>query len=73
MSLRDHEPALVASHRGSQPLLLDRKLAVLARSEWGVPYISYYENLCSHTCALYAAAGVPLLFDADHYFNTSPA
>jgi peptidoglycan/LPS O-acetylase OafA/YrhL len=65
-SLRDHRPDLVASHKTAGPRELDAKLAAMARDQWHVPYISYYDNLCTPGCPSYAAPGVPLLFDEHH-------
>jgi hypothetical protein len=81
MSLRDHEPALIDSHSNTEPLQTDKKLSKFARSQWKVRYVSAYENLCvtnlktvatalfqtSFGCPVYAARGVPLLFDTDHF------
>jgi hypothetical protein len=65
-ALRDHQPASVAGHMESEPRALDARLAVLARDQWHVPYISYYQNLCTSECPSYGAPGVPLLFDEHH-------
>ena len=66
MSLRDHRPELVAAHLASGQQKLDLKLAELAHVQWHVPYISYFKNLCTSSCLLYGAPGIPLLFDEHH-------
>ena len=65
-SLRDHRPDLVAAHLTTGPREFDAKLAAMARDQWHVPYISYYDNLCTPGCPSYAAPDVPLLFDEHH-------
>lgn len=65
-SLRDHRPEEVAAHLTAEPRVLDARLAALARDQWHVPYISYYDNLCTPDCPSYGAPGVPLLFDEHH-------
>jgi peptidoglycan/LPS O-acetylase OafA/YrhL len=65
-SLRDGRPELMASHLTDAPRTLDGKLAALARDSWHVPYLSYFENLCTPQCPGYGPAGVPLLFDEHH-------
>lgn len=58
----------------------DKKLSELARNQWKIRYISAYENLCAMNvkmeaeaplrtesgCPVYAASGVPLIFDSNH-------
>jgi len=66
VSLRDHNPAFIASHLNPEPRALDLKIAALARDRWHVPYISYFDNLCTPACPNYAAPGVPLYFDGHH-------
>ena len=81
VSLRDRDPRLVDRHRVKGDAQEDRRLAALARSAWKVRYISVFEDLCatqlemvakaqpetSASCPLFAAPGVPLLFDTDHF------
>ena len=66
-----------SSPRGAQAIILAAKI----RKQWGLPYISAFEDLChaqvemeaksqpetSNGCPLYAAPGVPILFDTDHF------
>jgi peptidoglycan/LPS O-acetylase OafA/YrhL len=80
ISLRDRDSSAISRHRAVQPQLLDRKLALIARNEWKVRYISIYEDLCEPArelktnenfetdskCPMRVEAGVPLLFDTDH-------
>jgi peptidoglycan/LPS O-acetylase OafA/YrhL len=77
-SLRDHKPGMIDSHFLSKTLQTDRRLQEVARNRWKVRYISAFEDLCTPKltakiglqtavgCPVYAARGVPLLFDADH-------
>ena len=81
LSLQNHDPASIDRHRYKAAEVTDRKLAKLARRTWHVEYISAYEDLCASqvemvakaqpesvsNCPLYAAPGVPLLFDTDHF------
>jgi len=80
VSLLDRKAALIDSHSSTKPMQTEEKLAALARNQWKIRYISVYENLCARNlseesaallrtrsgCPLYAARGVPLLFDAHH-------
>jgi peptidoglycan/LPS O-acetylase OafA/YrhL len=80
-ALRDHNPSQVERYLSDWPRQVDRKLAPLARNVWKVRYISVLDDLCnsqvemvakaqpetSASCPLYAAPGVPLLFDTDHF------
>jgi peptidoglycan/LPS O-acetylase OafA/YrhL len=78
VSHRDHDPGMLARHRSVAPEQLDRRMEALARDKWNVPYISMYDDLCGNTaglqgetetvtgCPVYAAPGVPLLWDSDH-------
>jgi hypothetical protein len=80
VALRDRDLRFVDRHRIKGDAEADRKLAALARSVWKVRYISVFEDLCaaqlemvakaqpetSGGCPVYAAPGVPLLFDTDH-------
>ena len=47
---------------------LDAQMSALARDQWHVPYISFFENLChpQQGCPPYAATGVPMLLDSNH-------
>jgi peptidoglycan/LPS O-acetylase OafA/YrhL len=79
LALRDNTSTRVEAHRSLEPFLADVKLAVLARQVWHIDYISAYEDLCTWSaqtsvkqkgdlpvCPVFAAPGVPILFDADH-------
>ena len=81
IGLRDHAPSLALRHRLLEPEQLDAEMRNLVRKEWGVRYISAYEDLCAARegtgvvpqrnepgdCVLYAEPGVPMLFDTDHF------
>ena len=81
LSLFDPKLALIDRHRRIEPLQTDEKLSALARNEWKIRYISAFENLCATNvkskaetplqtnlgCPVYAALGVPLLFDSNHF------
>ncbi len=56
----------VEQHRIVEVQRDDALFAKLARERWHVPYISEYEDLCTPECPLYAAPGVPLMFDTHH-------
>jgi peptidoglycan/LPS O-acetylase OafA/YrhL len=71
LSLLHGNPSMLDGHRKTEPLQTDEKLAEIARNQWKVDYISIYENLCipkmeTSGCPVYAAPGVPLLFDTNH-------
>ena len=81
LSLFDPKLALIDRHRRIEPLQTDEKLSALARDQWKIRYISAFENLCATNvkrktetplqmnsgCPVYATAGVPLLFDSNHF------
>jgi peptidoglycan/LPS O-acetylase OafA/YrhL len=72
----DRDPGVLLRHRDPLALQLDRKMAVLARNQWHVPYISIVQDLCTASprpdlehsagCPVYGAPGVALLYDTDH-------
>jgi hypothetical protein len=80
-ALRDHTTGQIGAREKLDPRQLDATMAVLARDVWKVPYISVFEVLCSPpaelqsktqpvektACPVYAAPGVPLLFDTNHF------
>ena len=80
-SLRDHAPGRVEKYEKVEPRQLDITMARLARDQWKVPYVSVFETLCTSrtelgrkgqgnrasSCPVYAAPGVPLLFDTNHF------
>ncbi len=76
LSEREHDPALPGRHRDPDAKLLDDRMRSLARDQWHVPYISLFDDLCQPQvvhgspnalgCPLYAAPGIPLLYDTDH-------
>ena len=80
-SLRDHTPQKLDEHVLPDSQEYDKVLAPIVRKKLGVTYISAFENLCHSQvemeaksqpetrsgCPLYAAPGVPLLFDTDHF------
>jgi peptidoglycan/LPS O-acetylase OafA/YrhL len=47
---------------------LDAQMSTLAREQWHVQYISFFENLCptEQGCPPYATPGVPMLLDSNH-------
>jgi peptidoglycan/LPS O-acetylase OafA/YrhL len=67
VALRNGDVEQAAAHRDLGPEQLDAVMAKLAVSEWRVPYISIYQDLCTPVCPLYAAPEVPLLFDSHHF------
>lgn len=80
-SIREHDPRLPDVHFMPQLEDLDKKMAIAARKQWHVAYISTFQDICasqvemdakaqpetSSGCPLYAAPGVPLLIDSDHF------
>ena len=80
-SLRDHAPQDLDRHILPDSQDYDKVLAPIVRNTLGVPYISAFEDLCHSQvemeaksqpetrsgCPLYAAPGVPMLFDTDHF------
>jgi hypothetical protein len=67
IAIRNGEPNQPLQHRATEPQRLDTTMANLAQTSWHVPYISIYQNLCKPTCPLYAAPGIPILFDTSHF------
>ena len=67
VALRDGNVQQAATHRVLDPEHLDALMSTLALTQWRVPYISIYRDLCTPTCPLYAAPEVPLLFDSHHF------
>ena len=73
LSIRAGKPSMLDAHRKIEPMGVDQRLALVARNQWKIPYISMYENLCDPKvaaisgCPAYAAPGVPLLFDSNHF------
>lgn len=67
VALRDGDVEEAAAHRDLGPERLDAMMAKLAVSDWRVPYISIYQDLCTPVCPMYAAPEVPLLFDSNHF------
>ncbi len=73
-------PADVAAAFNQDTPVLDRTMASMAATQWHVRYISLLQDLCNpqamqqagmppetvEGCPLYAAPGVPLLFDTHH-------
>ena len=72
VALRNGNIEQAASHRVLDPEHLDALMATRALTQWRVPYISIYRDLCTPACPLYAAPEVPLLFDS-HHFTTAGA
>jgi peptidoglycan/LPS O-acetylase OafA/YrhL len=80
LSLFEPKLAVIDRHRRIESWQTDKKLSALARDQWKIRYISAFENLCATNpkkkevetpqttsgCPVYAAAGVPLLFDSNH-------
>jgi peptidoglycan/LPS O-acetylase OafA/YrhL len=79
-SIRDRDPALIQRHWVGGNRDFDRKMADLVRNQWNARYISEFDDLCASAgdtaaaapagsiqgCPLYAAPGVPLIFDKFH-------
>jgi peptidoglycan/LPS O-acetylase OafA/YrhL len=81
IGMRDGRPrSYFDAYRVDSTYKLDRDLAQRARTQWKVPYVSVYADLCasqvemeaksqpetSAGCPVYTAQGVPLLSDGDH-------
>ncbi len=81
LSLRDRKLSRIVRYRDIEPMQVDKKLSEVARNQWKIRYISAYENLCaqkmkmednvplqtSSDCPVYAAPGVPLFLDTNHF------
>ena len=67
VALRNGDLEQAATHRVLDPEHLDALMATQALTQWRVPYISIYRDLCTPACPLYAAPDVPLLFDSHHF------
>jgi hypothetical protein len=75
-----NDPAKIGFAWDESTVDVDRSLAGLAATQWHIRYISPFEDLCTpeairangmpapavHGCPLFAAPGVPLLFDTRH-------
>jgi len=74
LSANGNNLAIVQAHATPDPIQLDAQMAALARDQWKVPYISYFADMCSPSagCPAYAAPGVPMLLDTNH-FSTAGA
>ncbi|HEY5054770.1 MAG TPA: acyltransferase family protein, partial [Acidobacteriaceae bacterium] len=74
LSANGNNLAIVQAHATPDPIQLDAQMAALARDQWKVPYISYFADMCSPSagCPVYAAPGVPMLLDTNH-FSTAGA
>jgi hypothetical protein len=70
-------PHLIANHlrspRDDAPELHIRPTTVRVNQDmtaasrgWGVPYVSFFDNFCKPACPVFAAPGVPMLFDGSH-------
>ena len=66
LALRAGRPGEIEQHQSTGPQQTDRRMAELARTTWHVPYVSIFADICQPQCPVYAAPGVPLLFDTDH-------
>ena len=67
IAIRNGDTSQVVQHRSAEPQALDKTMANLASDLWHVRYVSIYQDLCKPTCPLYAAPGVPILFDSNHF------
>ena len=66
-AIKNNAPALAFDHRIAEYQRMDGILKNLAREEWKVQYISFFETLCGkNSCIEYAGNEVPLLFDGSH-------
>jgi peptidoglycan/LPS O-acetylase OafA/YrhL len=66
-SMKNKAPAMPFDHRIAEYQRMDGVLMKLAREEWKVRYISFFETLCgTSSCIEYAADDVPLQFDSSH-------
>lgn len=79
-AIRDKNPEEVRRHWVAKNRNLDREIGQLARQKWRTGYISEFEDLCGPVtdlhpeppsgevqgCPIYAASGVPLIFDRFH-------
>ena len=66
-SMIRRDPAFPFNHRVMSEAQLDRQMESVARKDWGVEYVSYFDTLCRRdSCIEYANNGVPLQSDASH-------
>lgn len=66
-SIKDDDPNIPFHHlvRGCQRL--DNRMGIMAREQWKVPYVSFFQLLCTGSaCTEYAENGVPMQADYDH-------
>jgi peptidoglycan/LPS O-acetylase OafA/YrhL len=63
------DPMGAQAHINPNLTSLDAQMATLARDEWKVRYVSYFGDLCATEagCPAYAAGGVPILLDSNHF------
>jgi hypothetical protein len=65
-ALRDGHPEEIPKHLAESYRALDTQMKELARTQWHVPYISVFDELCRPGCPVFANPGVPVLFDPSH-------
>ena len=72
LSVEGGDPASVQAHSTQDIMELDGQIKALARDAWHVPYISFFDDVCSvgAECPAYASAGVPMLLDSNHFTPT---
>jgi hypothetical protein len=68
LAANDADPAAVQAHADPNLTQLDAQMAVLARDQWKVRYISFFADVCPDNlgCPAYATPGVPMLLDTNH-------
>ncbi|HEY0786427.1 MAG TPA: acyltransferase family protein [Acidobacteriaceae bacterium] len=67
ISLKHDDAALPLRHELTRYRALDERMALLAATQWKVPYVSFFKLLCpDNACERYAAQNVPLQVDYGH-------
>jgi peptidoglycan/LPS O-acetylase OafA/YrhL len=68
VSIKDSDATLAQRHQLPMSRTLDLKMADLAKTVWRVPYVSYFDALCTgRQCLEYASPEVPLQGDIAHF------
>ena len=67
VSLKTKDPSLPLRHELTKYRVLDEEMALLASTQWNVPYVSFFKLLCpNNVCLEYAGKDIPIQFDYGH-------
>ncbi len=67
VSLKSNDQSLPLRHELLKYMVLDQRMAALAKTKWKVAYVSYFQLLCpGGVCNRYASKDVPVQLDSAH-------